>query len=65
MSDAVQAFADSEAREVELVLAVLQGLLSSVVSPVLRTCLEQTQEDIAHLTSRNDRLPDLRDPGVA
>src|SRR5262249_10828204 len=57
VSDVSKAFAGSDAQEVARALAVLRGLLSSVTSPVVRTCLEQAQEDIAHLTSRNDCTP--------
>jgi hypothetical protein len=65
VSDVSKAFAGSDAQEVERVLAVLRGLLSSVTSPVVRACLEQAQEDIAHLTSRNDCRADLPDLAVA
>jgi hypothetical protein len=65
VSDVSEAFAGSDAQEVERVLAVLQGLLSSVTSPVVRACLEQVQEDIAHLTSRNDCRADFPDLAVA
>jgi hypothetical protein len=39
--------------EVDEVLAVLGRLLQTVASPVVRACLEEAHQDIAHLTGRD------------
>jgi hypothetical protein len=42
--------------EVDEVLTALRGLLERTGSPVVRVCLEEAHDDIAHLTNR-DGLP--------
>jgi hypothetical protein len=42
--------------EIDEVLTVLRGLLERTGSPVVRVCLEEAHDDIAHLTNR-DGLP--------
>ena len=43
-----------EADEAAHVLETLQGLIDTVTSPVLKTCLEEAHADIAHLTGPED-----------
>jgi hypothetical protein len=43
-----------EADEVETVLAALQTLIASTESPIVRACLEEAHDDIAHLTAQED-----------
>ncbi len=42
-----------EADEVGVVLAALRELMSGVTSPIVRACLEEAHDDIAHLTGRD------------
>jgi hypothetical protein len=41
------------ANEIDEVLASLQELLGKVSSPIVRLCLLEAHDDIAHLASRN------------
>jgi hypothetical protein len=41
--------------EVDEVLTVLRGLLERTGSPVVRVCLAEAHDDIAHLTNREVR----------
>jgi hypothetical protein len=54
-----------EEDEVDQVLAVLRGLLLSISSPVVRVCLEEAHDDIAHLTNRDIRVADIKDQSAA
>jgi hypothetical protein len=49
---------DEERDEIDVTLAVLHGLLGRIASPVVRTCLEEARDGIAHLTGRDS--PDQR-----
>ena len=51
--------------EVDQVLAVLRGLRLSASSPVVRVCLEEAHDDIAHLTNRDIRVADTKDKSAA
>jgi hypothetical protein len=46
-----------ERDEIAEVLSVLEGLIPKVSSPVVRGCLEEAREDIAHLAGK-DAVPD-------
>jgi hypothetical protein len=43
----------SEPDEIGDVLAALRGLLARAGSPIVRACLEDAHDDIAHLTGRD------------
>jgi hypothetical protein len=45
-----------EADEVDAALLGLAELIRRTSSPVVKACLEEARDDIAHLTSREDRL---------
>ena len=45
-----------EGDEAAHVLNTLQGLIATVTSPVLKTCLEEAHADISHLTGPEDSL---------
>ena len=47
--------------EIDQVLAVMRGLRLSASSLVLRACLEEAHDDIAHLTNRDIRVSDTKD----
>ena len=51
--------------EVDQVLAVLRGLRLSASSLVLRACLEEAHDDIAHLTNRDIRVAADKDQSEA
>ena len=65
MSDPRKACADHEADEIEQILAVLRGLLSSVTSPIVRACLEEAHDAIVHLTNRDDHCTDIHEQTAA
>lgn len=46
-----------EPDDVQAVLAVLRQLAEQAHHPVVRACLEQAHEDIAHLTAYGDESP--------
>jgi hypothetical protein len=50
--DAPSAFA-REPDEIDEVLAALRSLLARASSPIVRACLEDAHDDIAHLTGRD------------
>jgi hypothetical protein len=55
-----------EADEVDVVLRALDGLLRSTGSPVVRACLEEARDDIAHLTNRDENAaPDAEERAAA
>ena len=43
------AIVDAERDEVEQILATLRALAQDAPSPVIRLCLEEARQDIAHL----------------
>lgn len=47
-------FLEDEVDEVVDILANLQHMADRVTNPVVRACLEEVQEEIAHLTSRGE-----------
>jgi hypothetical protein len=46
--------------EIDEVLITLRSLLQHVGSPIVRVCLEEAHNDIAHLTNR-EGLPETQD----
>jgi hypothetical protein len=44
----------AERDETDEVLSVLEGLLRTVSSPVVRACLEEARDDIAHLCDKGE-----------
>jgi hypothetical protein len=56
--------AEQEEGEVQSILSALRDLAGRATSPVVRACLEQAAEDIAHLTGSGDRRED-QDAGQA
>jgi hypothetical protein len=44
----------AERDEITWVLAALRGLLARASNPIVRACLEEAHDDIAHLTGRDD-----------
>jgi hypothetical protein len=55
---------DTQPDEVEQVLAALRALMARASSPVVRACLEEAHDAIAHLTGR-DAAQDLDSAEVA
>ena len=51
--------------EAEEVQTVLRSLLNKVENPVLRVCLEDTLDEVAHLTSQDAGFDSLDDQEVA
>jgi hypothetical protein len=51
--------------EVEEVQTVLRSLLNKVENPILRVCLEDTLDEVAHLTSLDAGFDGMDDQEVA
>jgi hypothetical protein len=49
--DLIQEQNETEQDEVGFVLSALRELQEKVTSPIIRTCLEEVQADIAHLAA--------------
>jgi hypothetical protein len=43
----------AERDETDEVLSMLEGLLKTVSSPVVRACLEEARDDVAHLSGKD------------
>lgn len=54
-----------EADEITALLAALRELAGTVSVPVVRACLEEACEDIAHLTGHDGRPAEADDPRAA
>lgn len=48
------AFADDKLDEVDQILDALRHMVSRTTSPMVRTCLEDAIEEIAHLTNHDE-----------
>lgn len=50
-------FLEDEVDEVADILANLRHMAARATNPVVMACLEEVQEEIAHLTSRDEQEP--------